>query len=36
VAAMAKYKNKKFNIFSVSLDGDREPWLKAIIQDKML
>jgi peroxiredoxin len=33
VAMVEKYKAKGFQIFSVSLDGDREAWMKAIVQD---
>lgn len=35
VKAYAKYKEKGFEIFSVSLDKDRESWLKAIANDKL-
>jgi len=33
VRAMKKYKNRNFTILSVSLDHDREAWLKAIKSD---
>jgi peroxiredoxin len=36
VQAYSKYKDKGFTIFSVSLDGEREAWMKAMIQDRML
>lgn len=35
VQAYARYKDKGFTIFSVSLDGDREAWMKAMVQDRM-
>ena len=35
VAAYEKYKSKGFEIFSVSLDKAKEPWIKAIEQDKL-
>lgn len=35
VAAYNKYKSKGFEIFSVSLDKAKEPWIKAIEQDKL-
>lgn len=36
VRAYAKYKSKGFEIFSVSLDDNREAWEKAINSEKML
>ncbi len=33
--ANSLYKKKGLQIFSVSLDGDREAWMKAIVQDEM-
>jgi len=36
VRAYNKYKDKGFEIFSVSLDKDRESWLKAITNDKLV
>jgi peroxiredoxin len=36
VFAFNKFKNKNFNIFSVSLDSDKSAWMKAIIADKMM
>jgi hypothetical protein len=30
-----QFEESGFDIFSVSLDGDRKPWVKAIIKDKM-
>ncbi|MBK7030654.1 MAG: TlpA family protein disulfide reductase [Bacteroidales bacterium] len=36
VKAYAKYKEKGFEVFSVSLDKDRESWLKAIATDKLV
>lgn len=35
VKAYAKYHDKGFEVFSVSLDKDRESWLKAIAMDKL-
>lgn len=35
MAAYNKYKSKGFEIFSVSLDKAKEPWIKAIEQDKL-
>lgn len=35
VAAYEKYKSKGFEIFSVSLDKAKDPWVKAIEQDKL-
>lgn len=36
VAAYNKYKDKGFTVFSVSLDKDRDAWLKAIDQDGLV
>lgn len=36
VKAYAAYKDKGFEVFSVSLDKDREGWLKAIATDKLI
>jgi thiol-disulfide isomerase/thioredoxin len=36
VAVYQKYHDKGFEIFSVSLDKDRESWLKAIAKDNLL
>jgi peroxiredoxin len=36
VEAYNRYKNKNFNIFSVSLDSDKSAWMKAMIADHML
>ncbi|MEZ4915499.1 MAG: TlpA disulfide reductase family protein [Chitinophagales bacterium] len=36
VAAYNKYKDKGFTVFSVSLDKDRDAWLKAIEQDGLV
>lgn len=33
VSAYNKYKDKGFNVFAVSLDKDKEPWLQAIDKD---
>lgn len=35
VAAYNKYKHKNFTIFGVSLDQDKDDWLRAIKQDKL-
>lgn len=35
VAAYEKFKNKNFTIYSVSLDRDKDNWLKAIEDDKL-
>ena len=35
VAAYNKYKNKNFTILGVSLDKEKEPWLKAIANDHL-
>ena len=35
VAAYEKFKNKNFTIYSVSLDRDKDKWLKAIEDDKL-
>ena len=35
VAAYQKFKDRNFTILGVSLDKDREPWLKAIEDDKL-
>ena len=35
VAMYEKYKNKGFTVFSVSLDQDRDAWLKAIAADNL-
>jgi len=35
VAMYNKYKNKGFNVFSVSLDNDKDRWQSAIQQDKL-
>ena len=35
VAMYGKYKDKGFEIYSVSLDKDRESWLKAIAKDNL-
>jgi thiol-disulfide isomerase/thioredoxin len=35
VAMYSKYRDKGFEIFSVSLDKDRESWLKAIAKDNL-
>jgi thiol-disulfide isomerase/thioredoxin len=35
VAAFNKYKNKNFTILGVSLDSDKEAWLKAIKDDRL-
>lgn len=35
VAVYAKYKDKGFEVFSVSLDKDRDAWLKAIAKDNL-
>lgn len=35
VSAYNKYKDKGFNIFAVSLDKEKEPWLQAIENDKL-
>jgi thiol-disulfide isomerase/thioredoxin len=35
VMAFDKYRNKNFTILGVSLDKDKEPWLKAIMADKL-
>lgn len=35
VAIYSKYKDKGFEVFSVSLDKDRESWLKAITKDNL-
>ena len=35
VKAYAKYKRRGFNILAVSLDKDKEKWLKAIEKDKL-
>jgi len=35
VAAYNKYKNKNFTVLGVSLDRDKEAWLKAIAEDKL-
>ena len=35
VAAFNKYKGKNFTILGVSLDRERDPWLKAITDDKL-
>jgi peroxiredoxin len=34
-AVAEKYKAKGLRIFSVSLDGEREAWMKALVQDQM-
>lgn len=36
VAAYNKFKDKNFTIFSVSLDKDKDKWLKAINDDKLV
>ncbi|OFY71193.1 MAG: hypothetical protein A3G23_10465 [Bacteroidetes bacterium RIFCSPLOWO2_12_FULL_37_12] len=36
VQAYQKFKNKKFDIFSVSLDNLKENWLSAIVKDKLV
>lgn len=36
VAAYNKYKSKGFEVFSVSLDKDRESWIQAIADDKLV
>lgn len=36
VKAYNKFKDKNFTIISVSLDKDREPWIKAIKDDKLV
>lgn len=33
--AYNNYKNKNFDIISISLDSDKGPWLKAVAQDKL-
>ena len=33
--AYNKYKEKNFEILSISLDADREAWLKAVKEDKL-
>lgn len=35
VKAFNKFKDKNFTVFSVSLDQQKEPWLKAIANDKL-
>ena len=35
VASFERYKNKNYTVFGVSLDQKREPWLKAIEDDKL-
>lgn len=35
VKAYNQYKNQNFEILGISLDEDREPWLKAIEEDKL-
>lgn len=35
VANFSKYRDKGFSIYSVSFDGDRDKWLKAIDRDKL-
>ncbi|MDD4644462.1 MAG: TlpA disulfide reductase family protein [Bacteroidales bacterium] len=35
VAAFNKYKNKNFTVLGVSLDREKEAWLKAIAEDKL-
>ncbi len=35
VAAYNKYKNKNFTVLGVSLDRDKDAWIKAIIADKL-
>jgi peroxiredoxin len=35
VAAFQKYKNKNFTVLGVSLDKDKEKWLKAVADDKL-
>ena len=36
IAAYNRYKNMGFEVFSVSLDKQKEPWLQAIEQDKLV
>jgi len=36
VKAYKRFKPKGFEILGVSLDGDKEPWLKAIVSDRLL
>lgn len=36
VKAYKRFKPKGFEILGVSLDGDKEPWLKAIVADRLL
>jgi hypothetical protein len=35
VASYARYKNKGLKILSISLDGQKDPWMKAMITDRM-
>ena len=35
VEAYNKYRNKNFTILGVSLDQEKEPWLQAIVKDKL-
>lgn len=35
VALADRYKKKGLRVFSVSLDGDRKAWMKAVVQDDM-
>lgn len=36
VKAYKRFKGKGFEILGVSLDGEKEPWLKAIVADRLL
>jgi peroxiredoxin len=36
VKAYNKFKDKNFTVLGVSLDRDRQPWLKAIKDDKLM
>ncbi|HPW86180.1 MAG TPA: TlpA disulfide reductase family protein [Chitinophagales bacterium] len=36
VAVYQKYKNQGFDVFSVSLDANKEQWVKAIAKDKLV
>ena len=35
VASFKKYKQKGFNVLSISLDSQKDPWMKAMIADKL-
>lgn len=35
VAAFRKYKDKGFNVLSISIDTDKDAWLKAIVADRL-